>query len=57
MTQRLDTLQAALEAALGSKIKAFKRDRGEITLTVSSADYLAVATRLRQLVDQWSVAP
>ena len=47
MTQRLDTLQAALEAALGGKIKAFKRDRGEITLTVGSADYLAVATTLR----------
>jgi NADH-quinone oxidoreductase subunit C len=47
MTQRLDTLQAALEAALGSKIKAFKRDRGEITLTVAAADYLAVATTLR----------
>ena len=47
MTQRLDTLQAALEAALGGKIKAFKRDRGEITLTVAAADYLAVATTLR----------
>ena len=47
MTQRLDTLQAALEAALGGKIKAFKRDRGEITLTVAAADYLAAATTLR----------
>ena len=47
MTQRLDTLQAALEAALGSKIKAFKRERGEITITVAAADYLAAATTLR----------
>jgi len=46
MTQRLDTLQAALQAALGDKIKAFKRDRGEITITVAAADYLAVARRL-----------
>jgi NADH-quinone oxidoreductase subunit C len=46
MTQRLDKLQAALEAALGDKIKAFKRERGEITLTVSAANYLAVATSL-----------
>ncbi len=47
MTQRLDTLQAALEGALGSKIKAFKRERGEITITVAAADYLAAATTLR----------
>ena len=47
MTQRLDNLQAALEAALGDKIKAFKRDRGEISITVSAADYLAVAGALR----------
>jgi NADH-quinone oxidoreductase subunit C len=47
MTQRLDTLQAALEAALGDKIKRFVRDRGEITITVVAADYLAVAYALR----------
>jgi NADH-quinone oxidoreductase subunit C len=47
MTQRLDNLEAALHAALGDKIKAFKRDRGEITITVSAADYLAVAEQLR----------
>ena len=47
MTQRLDTLQAALHAALGGKIKTFKRERGEITLTVAAADYLAVAAILR----------
>ena len=43
MTQRLDKLQSALEAALGDKIKVFKRERGEITLTVSAANYLAAA--------------
>jgi NADH-quinone oxidoreductase subunit C len=47
MTQRLDMLQAALEGVLGDRIKNFKRDRGEITITVSAADYLAVATTLR----------
>ncbi len=47
MTQRLDNLQAALEAALGPKIKHFKRERGEITITVAAADYLAVMQQLR----------
>jgi NADH-quinone oxidoreductase subunit C len=40
-------LQAALQGVLGDKIKTFKRDRGEITITVSAADYLGVATTLR----------
>ena len=44
---KLDQLQAALEAVLGDKIKRLKRDRGEITITVGAADYLAVATTLR----------
>ena len=44
---KLDTLQASLEATLGDKIKHLKRDRGEITITVGAADYLAVATTLR----------
>jgi len=47
MTQRLDKLQQALQSTLGDKIKAFKRERGEITITVSAADYLAVALQLR----------
>ena len=47
MTQRLDALQAALEAALGARITHFKRERGEITITVSAADSLAVAKQLR----------
>ena len=72
MTVRLDSLQAALEAALGNKIKTFKRERGEITITVAAADYLAVACmlhddptlRFEQLVDlcgidysQWKDQP
>ena len=47
MTQRLDNLQAALQAALGDRIKNFKLERGEITLTVAASDYLPVATTLR----------
>ncbi|MGM9489425.1 NADH-quinone oxidoreductase subunit C [Ideonella sp. YS5] len=47
MTQKLDSLQAALEAVLGGRIKDFKRDRGEITITVAAADWLAVAATLR----------
>lgn len=47
MTQRLDNLQAALEAALGARIQKFERARGEISITVRAADYLAVATQLR----------
>lgn len=44
---KLDTLQAALETALGAQIKSLVRDRGELTITVSAADSLAVATTLR----------
>jgi NADH-quinone oxidoreductase subunit C len=47
MTQKLDTLQAALTAALGDAITSLVRDRGEITLTVPASRYLAVATQLR----------
>jgi NADH-quinone oxidoreductase subunit C len=47
MTQRLDALQAALEATLGDRIRHFKRERGEITITVAAADWLAVAKTLR----------
>jgi NADH-quinone oxidoreductase subunit C len=44
---KLDTLQAALEAALPGKIQALKRELEEITLQVSATDYLDVATTLR----------
>jgi NADH-quinone oxidoreductase subunit C len=44
---RLDTLQAALETKLGARLKRLVRDRGEITVTVSADDYIAVSTLLR----------
>lgn len=44
---KLETLKASLQAALGDQIKTLVTDRGEITLTVSAADYIAVATTLR----------
>ena len=47
MTQKLDTLQAALQAALGDAIKTFKRERGEITIRIAADRYLAVAGQLR----------
>jgi NADH-quinone oxidoreductase subunit C len=47
MTTKLDTLQAALEAAFGSVLRELRRERGEITLTVAPADYAEVALRLR----------
>jgi NADH-quinone oxidoreductase subunit C len=47
MDHNLDVLQPALEAVLGGRIKSLVRDRGELTLTVSAADYLAVCTTLR----------
>ena len=47
MSAKLDSLQAALEAALGDKITNLLRDRGEIAVTVAAADYHDVALRLR----------
>jgi NADH-quinone oxidoreductase subunit C len=47
MTQRLDNLQAALEQALGDKIKRFVRELGEITITFAAADYLGAMRTLR----------
>ena len=47
----LDTLQAALETTLGERLKTLVRDRGEITITVSAADYSAVALALRDHAD------
>jgi NADH-quinone oxidoreductase subunit C len=47
MTQKLDNLQSALEGRFGATLKALKREFGEITITVEAADYLAVATALR----------
>jgi len=47
MTLKLDQLQATLETVLGPSIKAFRRERGEITVTVSAGDYPELALRLR----------
>jgi NADH-quinone oxidoreductase subunit C len=47
MSQHLDTLEAALQATLGDKIKSLVRALGEITVTVSAADYFAAAQQLR----------
>ncbi len=44
---RLETLQAALGTVLGDKVKRLVSERGELTLTVSAVDYLAVASLLR----------
>ncbi|MFN9708206.1 MAG: NADH-quinone oxidoreductase subunit C [Burkholderiales bacterium] len=44
---RLQTLQAALNSGLGSKIQHFFVDRGEITIAVSATDYLESAYILR----------
>ncbi len=44
---KIDTLQAALEAALGERLKRLVRDRGELTVTVAASDYLAAARTLR----------
>ena len=47
MSQKLDTLQSALESVLAGKIKSVKRDRGELTVVVGAAEYLEVARTLR----------
>jgi NADH-quinone oxidoreductase subunit C len=47
MTQKLDTLQAALGTVLGARMQRLVRDRGELTLTVTAADYLGVMQALR----------
>ncbi len=48
---RLDTLEAALTAALGDRAKKLVRDRGELTVTVGAADYLGAALTLRDHTD------
>jgi NADH-quinone oxidoreductase subunit C len=47
MSQKLDTLQAALEGRFGQTIRSRKRALGELTITVDAADYLGVMTALR----------
>jgi NADH-quinone oxidoreductase subunit C len=48
MTQKLDHLQAALQAALGDAIQSMKRERGEITIGVAAARYLEAARVLHE---------
>ena len=47
----LDSLQEAIAAQLGERVKKLDRALGELTLTVSAADYLAVAGILRDHPD------
>ncbi|MGE5118087.1 MAG: NADH-quinone oxidoreductase subunit C [Betaproteobacteria bacterium] len=44
---RLDSLQAALEGALGGAIKRLVRDRGELTVCIAAGDWHAAACTLR----------
>ena len=44
---KLDALQSALTAALGSKLVCVVRKHGEIAITVQAGDYLAAAQTLR----------
>jgi NADH-quinone oxidoreductase subunit C len=43
----MEQLAETIHAVLGDKVKSLKIALGEITLTVSAADYLAAATKLR----------
>ena len=44
---KLDTLQEALAATLGTRVKKVERALGELTITVAARDYLEAATLLR----------
>jgi NADH-quinone oxidoreductase subunit C len=46
-TQKIANLEVALQNVLGDKIKRLDQAKGELTLTVAAADYLAVAKTLR----------
>jgi NADH-quinone oxidoreductase subunit C len=48
---KLDVLEAALTTALGDRLKKLVRDRGELTVTVTAADYLGAALTLRDHAD------
>jgi NADH-quinone oxidoreductase subunit C len=47
MSQKIETLEAALRSALGDRAADIKHDRGELTLTVAAAYYAEVMRRLR----------
>ena len=48
---KLDTLHDAVTALLGARVKKLDRALGELTLTVSAADYLEAARILRDHAD------
>ena len=48
---KLDTLEAALTAVLGERLKKLVRDRGELTVTVPAANYVESALLLRDHAD------
>ena len=48
---KLDDLEAALTAVLGDRLKKLVRDRGELTVTVSAANYIESALLLRDHAD------
>jgi NADH-quinone oxidoreductase subunit C len=47
MSQKLDTLQSAIESALGEMVTSLVRARGELTVTVPADRYLEAARVLR----------
>jgi NADH-quinone oxidoreductase subunit C len=47
ISSKLETLKSALESVFGDKIKRSVIDRGELTVTVTPADWLALGTALR----------
>lgn len=49
MTDKLATLQSALEKALGNRIQSLTEAVGEITLVVKAADYLETMRTLRDV--------
>jgi len=47
MTDKLATLKAALEKALGNRVQSLTESVGELTLVVKAADYLDAMRTLR----------
>ncbi|MDR2689973.1 MAG: NADH-quinone oxidoreductase subunit C [Azoarcus sp.] len=53
MSSKLDRLSQALQVNVGDRLRTLTTDRGEITIEVAAADYLAVACILRDTADLW----
>lgn len=51
MSAKLETLSQKLQEVLGERIQSLKTERGEVTLEVAAADYVAVARVLRDHPD------